>query len=360
MYEIEKYQQDLVVALRSALHNNAEISGQERKTKALLMAFLREHCSLEVLDCGRWFYCAHREENSDRPAIALRADYDGVAAPEGGARHLCGHDGHSAVLCAVALAIEGKQLGRNVFLLFQPAEETGEGAPVCCELFERETIDEIYGAHNLPGVPLGQVRTKADTFACASRGLSIVFQGTPTHAAYPELGISPSLALGQLLVTLSEITQRDSGKGVTRCTVIGTKMGEKAFGMAPSRAEIWITLRGEYDTYISTLETDILAEAAALAKGHQLGLSWEIHDNFPATCNHPASAQKILDLCGGVLLEEPMRWSEDFGWYLQRCKGAFFGIGAGETHPPLHTDQYEYPDSLLSVSTNAFLALLQK
>lgn len=80
--------------------------------------------------------------------------------PTGGAAHLCGHDGHAASLCAVALALEGRTLHRNVFLLFQPAEETGAGAYPCCELFKKEQIGEIYGAHNLPGFPAGAVYTR--------------------------------------------------------------------------------------------------------------------------------------------------------------------------------------------------------
>ncbi|MFQ9142800.1 MAG: M20/M25/M40 family metallo-hydrolase [Oscillospiraceae bacterium] len=121
----------------------------------------------------------------------MRADYDALATPEGGAAHLCGHDGHAAALCGVALMLEGQSIGHSVFLLFQGTEETGAGAALCCELFDREKVDEIYGAHNLPGFPFGAVLTRAGTFACASRGVTIHFVGKPAHAAYPETGISP-------------------------------------------------------------------------------------------------------------------------------------------------------------------------
>ena len=68
---------------------------------------------------------------------------------------------------------------------------------------------------------------------------------------------------------------------------------------------------------------------------------------------------KILDICDGILLETPMRWSEDFGHYLKRVPGAFFGIGAGDDHPPLHTENYEYPDELLPYAIKAFAALME-
>lgn len=358
MHYLEKKQEELILNLRKALHNCAEISGQEFKTKAMLIEFLQTHSSLEVLDCGAWFYAVHRENNTKKHSIALRADYDAVDYIDG-ARHVCGHDGHSAALCAVALAIEGKCLERDVFLLFQPAEETGEGGPICCELFEREEIAEIFGLHNLPGYAFGEVYTRTATFACASRGLSLVFQGKPTHAAYPNLGISPSEALGEFLVYIPELTPKSNEEVIKLCTVIGTKMGEKTFGTAASRAEVWLTLRSEYDEYVSTMQSDILAKAEELAKKYSLELSWDVQDIFPATCNHAESAEKLLKHCNAQLLQEPMRWSEDFGWYLQRTKGAFFGIGAGENYPALHTIDYEYPDELLKPSVEAFMTLVE-
>ena len=101
-----KQQQNLIVNLRQKLHQCPEISGQEARTKALLQEFLRAHTSLEILPCGEGFYAAHREKNASKPAIALRADYDALATLDGGAAHLCGHDGHAASLCAVALLLE--------------------------------------------------------------------------------------------------------------------------------------------------------------------------------------------------------------------------------------------------------------
>ena len=91
--------------------------------------------------------------------------------------------GLGSALCGVALMLEGQSIGRSVFLLFQGAEETGAGAALCCELFDREKVDEIYGAHNLPGFPFGAVLTRAGTFACASRGVTIPFVGKPAPAA---------------------------------------------------------------------------------------------------------------------------------------------------------------------------------
>ena len=115
-----------------------------------------------------------------KKGVAFRADYDALALPEGGAAHLCGHDGHASALCGAALLLEqqvkeGRDPGRNVYFLFQPAEETGAGAAPCCELFDKEEIEEIYGAHNLPGFAFGEVYTKEGTFACGSEGPDLTF-----------------------------------------------------------------------------------------------------------------------------------------------------------------------------------------
>lgn len=349
----------LITALRAQLHACPEISGQEVRTKAVLKEFLRCHTTLEVVDCGGGFYAAHREPGSAKPAIALRADYDALALPEGGAAHLCGHDGHAAALCGVALELEGQTVGRTVFLLFQPAEETGAGAPACCDLFRQEHVDEIYGAHNLPGVPLGQVTTRPGTFACASCGVTLWFHGAATHAAYPENGNSPAGAVGRLLCDLPRLAAPEDYTGTVLCTVIGVQMGEKAFGAAAADAEIWLTLRAERTRDLQALKAAVLHRAEELAQADRLGFDWDEQDVFPATENNEICAEKILRLCGGTLLPVPMRWSEDFGNYLLHCAGAFFGIGAGENCPALHTSGYQYPDALLEPAVKAFCQLIE-
>ena len=348
-----------IISLRHDLHNCAEISGKEEKTKALLMDFLKGNTTLELIPCGEGFYAAHKEENATKPAIALRADYDALAMPDGTASHLCGHDGHAAALCGAALMAEGKTFGRNIFFLFQPAEETGAGAEPCCELFRKESVDEIYGTHNLPGLSLGQVTTRPGTFACGSMGLTLIFKGKPTHAAYPENGISPAEAVGKLLCEIPSLSSANKYSGMTLCTVIGVEMGEKAFGAAAEKAEIWLTLRAEHNDDLISLNNAVLQFSEMLAKEYHLEFSYDVQDVFPATENTLEKAEKVLDLFNGTVLEVPMRWSEDFGHYLNHCKGAFFGIGAGEDHPPLHTEHYEYPDELLQPAMDIFYKLME-
>ncbi len=346
-----------IIKLRRELHGIPEPSGLETKTKEKLKAFLKENTSLELIECGRGFYAAHRENDKSKKSLAFRADFDALPLKDGGYSHLCGHDGHSAALCAVALELEGKTFGRDIFLLFQPAEENGEGAKECLELLMREKPGEIYGAHNLPGFEFGKVFTRAGTFACASRGLTLRFEGKPAHAAYPELGISPAKAVGEILEYASEPL---NGDGMLLCTVIGVDMGTRSFGTSASNAEIRLTLRGEYDRELNIIYDKIIAFASNSAEKHGLSFTYEDCDVFPSTENDPGSAATVMRYCDGEELTVPMRWSEDFGWYLKYCRGAFFGIGAGIEHSPLHSESYEYPDSLLEPTANAFMKLVRE
>lgn len=347
-----------IQALRQALYNCPERSGEEIQTKTMLMDFLAAHTTLEQNPCGTGFYVAHREPGATKPSIALRADYDALALPGGNAAHLCGHDGHAAALCGAALSIQGERLERDVFFLFQPAEETGAGALECLELFQREQVDQIYGAHNLPGFPLGKAVTRPGTFACASQGVTLFFQGHPSHAAYPENGISPAQGVGRLLCSLPELAEPTRYSGMTLCTVVGVEMGSRSFGTAAAQAEVRLTLRAEQDRDLERLFAEILRFAESLAKEYHLSFDHQVQDVFPATVNCPDCAQRVLELCGGIALEDPMRWSEDFGHYLRCCPGAYFGIGAGEECPPLHTQDYQYPDALLAPTIAAFRTIL--
>lgn len=354
---MEQEQLAQIVALRRTLHSCPERAGREAQTKARLMAFLAANTSLTLHDQGLWFYAAHRE-GEDLPGVAFRADFDAVPTEEGAA-HLCGHDGHAAALCGLALLLEGKKLGKNVFLLFQFGEENGQGGEACCALFDRERLDEVYGAHNLPGYPLGQILTRPGTMACASCGVTVRFIGAPAHAAYPENGRSVAAAVGSLLTELPGLVSPADYRGMVLCTVIGCRMGEKAFGVSAGAAEVWLTLRAAENGDFRRLRQRVTDRARALADRDGLGCEIALQDVFPATENTPEAAEKVLSACGGVLLPSPMRWSEDFGWYLQRRPGAFFGVGAGEDCPALHTAEYVYPDELLPITAGAFYRLAQ-
>lgn len=346
--------EDMIIELRHELHECAEISGREYQTKQTLIHFIQTNTSLEIQDFDGGFLAIHRELSAKR-TVVLRADYDALPDPLNAEKaiHLCGHDGHCAALCAVALWLEQRTIEKNVLLLFQASEETGEGANKCLPILQTKHIDEIYGAHNLPGYPLGDVFTKYGTFACGSEGLSIRMTGKPTHAAYPENGISPAYPMAEFM----DFLKKEKADG-TLCTVVGINGGDGTFGQALSEVTIRLTIRAEIQKDLDRLRNEIIQKAKDIAMRSELSVFVEETDVFPTTENHYNQADKVFHACRATKLQKPLRWSEDFGVYLKSLKGAFFGIGAGEECPALHTKDYEYPDELLVKTARAFEKIL--
>ena len=259
------------IALRHELHTHPELSNHETWTKARLMDFLRQNTSrLEIIDKGSWFYAAYRA-GGDCKGVAFRADFDAVPVADEldvpyvsafpGVGHKCGHDGHSASLAALAMEIDQQGADKNVFFLFQHAEETGDGAKVCTELFQDEHVDEIFGYHNRPGIPLGMVQVLDGTVYCGSEGVILDFQGTPSHACMPELGRNPAFAISDIIQKLGQLQDPAQYRGIALATIIQVDVGERAFGTQASRGKLLLTIRSEHEEDLKKLQ-DALEQLA--------------------------------------------------------------------------------------------------
>ena len=388
---------ELIASLRHTLHRHAELSGAEHKTKAILMDFLRTHTDFTVTDRGAWFY-AFRSAASINPAddaaadqaepvsagaapafpaakppIAFRADMDALLIPETcslpyasedpSVSHRCGHDGHSAALCGLALSLTGQPLPRDVYLIFQHAEETGDGARVCAELLSEKGIREIYAFHNLNGYPLGRVVLRRGQTQPASVGRTVSFTGAPAHASAPEQGKSPARAAAELCLYIDELLQRPH-KGMLLATVVHLSVGKKDFGVAPAAGELSVTERAEYEEEMEALDRALSEKARQLAARDGLTVSFSESDRFPATVNDDACVCRVTKAAARVTgapaveMRDMWRASEDFGWYTRKCPGAMFYIGTGEAHPALHTEAYDFPDEILPVAAAMFRALI--
>ena len=348
-------------ALQALLHETPELSGCETRTKGTLMDFLRENSDLELVDCGRWFYAAHREDTEE--GMALRADMDAIPGADGRAFHGCGHDGHSSVLAALAAATSGKTLGRNLFFLFQHAEETGAGAAECCELFDRERVGSIFGFHNCPGFEAGQVLLLPETFACASKGLILRFEGSQSHAAYPGNGRNPIFPMAAFFARWAELTEPTQYEGLALATPVGLLAGGRNFGVAAGEGEIDLTLRAWKDAELDKLTQKVTALAGDLAAEAGVKLLTEERDVFPATHNDPALYPLLEEAAEKAGLDvgippEPFRWSEDFGHYAKRCPAFFCGIGGGKDAAGLHTPDYRWNDAVSEAALRLFSALI--
>lgn len=245
---------------------------------------------------------------------------------------------------------------------FNAAEETGEGAErvVTNPEYTRIKPDFVFGLHNIPGYPLHSILVKNNSFACASRGMTISLTGKTSHAAEPENGINPVFAIKELIEKLYAIVEDKSKfSAFTSLTIIHIKLGEVAFGTSPGHAEIMVTLRSETNKDMDLLVhkcEKLLVEVAEKEKlKHKLSYS----EVFPATINDIEAANKIRNASSSlgletIELEKAFRWSEDFSQYTNRHKGAFFGLGAGINHPMLHNPDYDFPDELIETGIDVF------
>lgn len=247
--------------------------------------------------------------------------------------------------------------------MFQPAEETGNGAAgvVADPRFGAIAPDFAFSLHNLPGVPLGEVRLKTGVVNCASRGMRIVLDGKTAHSSMPETGTSPMLAISQLMPALPAL-----GRGTfadddfSMVTVTHAAMGEAVFGIAPGYAEVWATLRTRRDDRMANLCAAAEALVTRIAGEHRLSPRFDYHEVFVASVNAPEAVEHLrlaLDEEGVLHGEEnlPMRASEDFGVFGHKAASAMFFLGAGEQHPALHNPDYDFPDDLIPIGSKVFM-----
>ncbi len=374
MRHISQDNLEKITELRHLLHSRPELSLHESGTMGILMAFLRENTSLEIVGRDGWFYALRRgsAEAEAAPPIAFRADMDAlpmdecIDLPYGSSRpgisHKCGHDGHMAALCGLALELDKLEPDRCVYLIFQPAEETGQGAVRCAELIREKGITGIYAFHNLSGYPENSIVYRRGLTQPASEGVTISLRGKPSHASAPEQGLSPAAAIAELALFSQHLAQ-EPHDGMALCTIVGMHCGEGDFGISPGEGFLSVTLRAGQEPFMKEMETALLSKAAELSARDGLGTEHEIQDYFPETINHDEALERVLHGAGSLQLpviemKELWRASEDFGHYLKQCPGAMFYIGNGEDYPAVHTDSYNFNDRILKTAVDMFLAIV--
>ena len=362
----------IITQLRHELHCHPELSMNEIETSRIIKQFLRQYTHFQIAERGNWFY-AVKEGRSPSQKIAFRADMDALPIREDaglpyhsvneGVSHKCGHDGHCAALCGLAMELDREDIAPSVYLIFQPGEETGQGAAICKELIRQEGISEIFAYHNLSGYPEKSIAYRRGLTQPASEGLKLVFCGKTSHASAPEDGSNPADVIAKVILYAEETVRQRTG-GLLLCTVTGIRLGSGDFGISPGEGELCLTLRAENEKDMKDLETEILACAGKLCIAAGIHLRHSLHDSFPETRNHEESLEKILQAAGNLQLqvmpmEKLWRASEDFGWYLKECPGAIVYVGNGEGHPALHTEEYDFKDSILETVVDLFCRLTE-
>lgn len=367
---------ELAKQLRHELHEHPELSNQEVWTKGHLIDFLEKHTKLEIVDRGLWFYAIYRA-GKNKKNIAFRADFDALPFNEindlpyksklPGVAHKCGHEGHAAALCGFALEVDQNGADKNIYFLFQHAEEIGEGAVYAQEMIKECNIDEIYAFHNMSGngFEYKSVSVIDGTAHCSSKGMTIIFEGSPAHASQPETGKNPSYAVAEVVRAVPNFIDPAKHEGIILATIVNINVGKKAFGMSASKGEVSMTIRALYEKEMDALQKNLEDIAKSEAEKYGLKVSFEFQDYFPETSNSKETNDKIREVCKEkgfkqVEMPEAFRGSEDFGYYTKLTKGSMCYIGNGVDYPHVHTNEFDFRDELIETAVELFKGLIEQ
>ena len=368
-------------ALRKILHQNAELAFFENKTAEILNRFLTNYYPNDIwLKIAGTGLAAVFRGYDDGPTTIVRTDIDALPITEinnfsykssnKGISHKCGHDGHMTIVAGLAMLFNiNRDFKGNVILLFQPAEETGEGAKKV--LKDKRIIDSnpdyVMALHNLPGFSKGEIIYREEHFASASTGMIIKLTGKTSHAAEPENGNSPVNGMVGIIETLETLVKnlKEKINDFALVTVIHSRLGEKAFGTTPGYAEVMATLRSYRNDDMELLKKEAVKVSRKIAKEEGLKIKINWTEEFPATINDKECVNLLKDIARKNKLRSrqlvsPFKWSEDFGHFTNKYKGVMFGLGAGINTPQLHNPDYDYPDDITKVGVNVLYNMVRK
>lgn len=376
---IKEYLPD-IIELRRRLHQSPELSGKEYKTSQIIKNFIINfHPDNIIENIGNTGLAVIYRGKHRGKTIMLRCDIDALPIEEKnnfsyksvykGISHKCGHDGHSAILAGLSILLHYINIEKGrVVLLFQPAEETGQGAKLVVEDLKFKNIepDIVFGLHNLPGFEKKDIIVKNDVFALASKGIIVKLFGKTSQAAYPEKGISPGIGMAEIMIKLNDLPkQKELFSQFVLLSLIYAKLGKVSFGTCPAYAEIMATLRSIDNIDIETLTKKAVEIIQNTSIKYNLKYQVDFTEKFLPTINNN-KAVKIIEKAARknnfnlTKLREPFRWSEDFGVFTKKYKGAFFGIGAGIKHPDLHSEDYDFPDEIIETGIKMFYKIIKE
>jgi amidohydrolase len=368
-----------IIALRHKLHQNPEVSNQEVQTAQMIEDFIKPLNPDKVINVathGKIFVFLGKQEGK---TVMIRADLDALPIQEQnnipyrsknqGIAHLCGHDGHMAIVAGLAQKLaHNRPRNGKILLLFQPAEEVEQGARDVVEdpAFQVLKPDYVFALHNIPGVEKGKILLRKGSFAAASKGMTCTLVGKTAHAGEPEQGINPDQALAEIITRFHQLMDHPKPfQEMTLLTIIHLVLGEIAFGTSPGYAELRATLRAFQNQDMEALTNLVEKIIREAAQKYKLQSTISYSEDFPAVVNDPACVDLIEQVVGDLelnheYLRKPFRWSEDFAYFTQKYPGVLFGLGSGLDQPQLHHPDFDFPDDILEKGINVFYGIVQK
>ncbi len=369
-----------ITGWRRDIHEHPEILYDTHRTSALVAEKLKEFgCDEVVTGIGRTGVVGIIRGKTDTQgrAIGLRADMDALpmqeqtgldyASKTPDAMHACGHDGHTAmVLGAAKYLAETRNFDGTAVVIFQPAEEGGNGAEAMCQdgLMDRFGIQEVYAMHNVPGLPTGQFAIRSGPLLAAADEFDIHLEGHGGHAAKPHETVDTTVMLSQLIVALQTVVSRNADpiqQGVLSVTSVETS--SKAFNVIPQSARVRGTVRTHSNEMREMIEQRLTEIATGIAATMGGTAKVTYTKGVPVTINakdQTGYAEEAAIAVGGSCGEAPMvMGGEDFSFMLEERPGAFIILGNGDS-AGLHHPEYNFNDEIIPIGCSWFAEMVER
>ena len=369
--------------IRHDIHKHPELGFEEVRTQALVRSWLEERGYQPKVSAETGLFADLRPDLVGKGrTIGLRADLDCLPMHETtdlpyrsvneGRAHKCGHDGHTAILMGVAELLAGVRdsIPGNVRLIFQPAEEgvRGGGAKVMVAEGVLDGVEEVYGLHNWPGYPRGQVRVKPGPMMAQTFTFNIEVRGIGGHGSQPQLCRDPIVASAHLVTALQTAVSRGLGYDGGAVVSVGEIHGGSADNIIP---EV-VTMCGTIRSFTEAASERVLERMNEVVSGtgamFGMKTKLDVERGYPVVDNHPDCADAVVRVATGLFGEDlvssddlPMAGGEDFAYFAQATKAAYFFIGSGEAGqntPVCHHPDFDFDDTIIPAGLKMFTALV--
>jgi hippurate hydrolase len=371
-----------IAAWRRDLHAHPELLFDLPRTSGIVAEKLKSFgCDEIITGLGGTGVVAviNGRSNKSGRTVGLRADMDALPITEKtgaehastvqGRMHACGHDGHTAMLLGAAKYLaETRNFDGRVALIFQPAEEGGGGGKVMIDdgLFERVSIDEVYGMHNWPGMPVGQFSIRTGGIMAATDRFYIDIVGKGGHAARPHETIDPIIVAAHMVTGMQSIVARNldpMANAVVSVTMVEAGEADNVISRTAKITGTVRTLDGKVQDFIEARLADFVPQ---IARSFGAEASVRYARGYPVTVNAPEqtafAAGVARDIVGNERVDDntaPSMGGEDFSFMLNERPGAYIFLGNGNSSE-LHTDTYDFNDEAIPVGVSYWARLVEK
>ncbi|TPW31530.1 amidohydrolase [Martelella alba] len=366
---------------RRDIHAHPELGLTETRTAGKVAELLRSFgCDEVVENVGKTGVVGIIKGRGGKgKSIGLRADMDALpiteltgldyASENTGVMHACGHDGHTAMLLGAAKYLsETRNFAGQAVLIFQPGEEGYFGAREMLQdgLLERWSVDEIYGMHNMPGIPVGQFGTRPGPFMAAVGSPRIKITGKGGHAAHPHKCIDPMPVAAQIILACQTISSRNVDPlDSVIVSLTSMKTDSPANNVIPETVEIFGTVRALNDEVMALAERRLSEICAGIAVSANVQIDFTFTPGYPVTKNDPAATEVALAVAREIAGDNnvngelnPTMGGEDFSYFLQQRPGTFLNVGNGDS-AGLHSPYFNFNDEAIPYGSSWLASMVE-